>query len=334
MLRLDGSYQEGGGQILRTSLGLATILNREVEIFNIRKRRPNPGLAAQHLCVLNAFKEIFGANFEGGYLGSQRIKFYPSQQLKREAIILKPQTAASIGLILQALLLPLVLLHKRINLEIEGGSSGKWAPPVDFYPYVIFPLLRIKAELKIIKRGYYPEGGGRVSLFLEDSKMRRIELAERGKFIKIKIMSIASEGLKESKVARRQLDAAYKILKEAFPDIEFEEEISYLPTASLGSEIQLCAYFEKTRIWADALGERGKPAESVGREAGLKLVEEINKGACCDRHLADNIVPYLAFYKGKIKTSVISLHTLTNIWVCENFSGKIFRIENNTVIAD
>lgn len=333
MLRIDGSYQEGGGQILRTSLGLATVLDKEVEIFNIRKKRSNPGLAPQHLCILEAFKKIFGANFEGAYLGSQVVKFYPSQDLREELVTLKAPTAASIGLILQAVLFPLIILHKKISLEIEGGTSGKWAPPVDFYPYVVFPLLSIKAQLKIIKRGYYPKGGGKISLLLENIGCREFEFVERGRLMKIKITSLASDELKKSKVAQRQLDTAYKILEEEFPGITLEKELAYVSTYSLGSEIHLCAYFEKGIIWADALGERGKRAESVGREATLKLLEEIKKGACCDRHLADNLIPYMAFFKGRFKTSVITSHTLTNIWVCENFLGKIFRIEDNMIIA-
>lgn len=36
---IDGSYGEGGGQTLRTSLSLGAILGREVEINNIRTGR-------------------------------------------------------------------------------------------------------------------------------------------------------------------------------------------------------------------------------------------------------------------------------------------------------
>ncbi len=50
-LRLDGSYGEGGGQILRSALALSLLTGRAVEIVNIRAGRPNPGLQAQHLHV-------------------------------------------------------------------------------------------------------------------------------------------------------------------------------------------------------------------------------------------------------------------------------------------
>ena len=43
-LQIDGSYGEGGGQILRTSLSLSMLTGRPVEIVNIRAGRSKPGL--------------------------------------------------------------------------------------------------------------------------------------------------------------------------------------------------------------------------------------------------------------------------------------------------
>jgi RNA 3'-terminal phosphate cyclase (ATP) len=43
---IDGSYGEGGGQILRTFLAQSAIVQRPVAIGRILARRPKPGLAA------------------------------------------------------------------------------------------------------------------------------------------------------------------------------------------------------------------------------------------------------------------------------------------------
>ena len=43
MLRLDGSYGEGGGQILRTSLSLSAMLGVPLRLEQIRAGRPGPG---------------------------------------------------------------------------------------------------------------------------------------------------------------------------------------------------------------------------------------------------------------------------------------------------
>ncbi|MFN3466849.1 MAG: RNA 3'-terminal phosphate cyclase, partial [Candidatus Brocadiales bacterium] len=58
MLRIDGSFGEGGGQILRTSLTLSALTGTPVEIFNIRARRKPPGLRPQHLQAVTALSKI------------------------------------------------------------------------------------------------------------------------------------------------------------------------------------------------------------------------------------------------------------------------------------
>ena len=335
MIRIDGGYLEGGGQILRTSLALSTILNKEVNIFNIRKNRSNPGLREQHLRVIEAFKDIFNSSCKGDYLGSDNIYFYPSKEIKKNYIKITPRTSASIGLILQAVLPTIYFLDKKITLEISGGTAGKWSIPFDFYPYIIFPILGVDADYKVERRGYYPKGGGVVIIEFKNFSYKKIELTERGKLEKIKILSFASEDLKIKKVAERQAEFAKNILEERLKEVYFDIDISYFKTLSTGSELNLCAYFSGgIRLWADALGEKSKSSEEVAKEASLKLLKEIDSNSCCDLHLADNLILYLAFLKGKIKTSQITNHTLTNIWVCENFLGKIFKIKDNLIEVD
>jgi RNA 3'-terminal phosphate cyclase (ATP) len=43
MLEIDGSFGEGGGQILRTSLALSLITQTPFRIVNIRRDRSKPG---------------------------------------------------------------------------------------------------------------------------------------------------------------------------------------------------------------------------------------------------------------------------------------------------
>jgi RNA 3'-terminal phosphate cyclase (GTP) len=336
MLAIDGDYLEGGGQVVRTSLALSTILNKEIEVFNIRKRRSNPGLAEQHLRIIEAFKNIFGASCKGNHLGSQEIKFYPRQEVKDKYIKIHPRTSSSVGLILQAVLPPLYFLNKKITLEIKGGTAGKWAPPFDFYPHVVFPLLGIKAKIELRRRGYYPKGAGLVVIKLEEFLPKRIELVHRGELERIRIMSFASDSLKERRVAERQSSHALSVLKDKIKEnIAYDQENGYFNAESSGSEINIQAYFScGASLWSDELGERGKSAEEVGRNAAIKMLSELESGSCCDIHLADNLIPYISILGVKIETSQITQHALTNIWVCENFLGKIFKLNGNCIEKD
>ncbi len=77
MIVIDGSYGEGGGQILRTSLALSLVTGKPFQIENIRSGRRKPGLMRQHLTALNAAAEIGNATVSGSSSGSTRFSFWP-----------------------------------------------------------------------------------------------------------------------------------------------------------------------------------------------------------------------------------------------------------------
>src|ERR1700693_1081987 len=79
LIRIDGTYGEGGGQILRTSLSLSLVTGKAFQIDNIRAGREKPGLLRQHLTAVLAAAEVGGAAVEGADLGSTRLIFSPGK---------------------------------------------------------------------------------------------------------------------------------------------------------------------------------------------------------------------------------------------------------------
>ncbi len=79
MLEIDGSYHEGGGQIVRTSVALSALAGTPVKIINIRAKRCNPGLAAQHLTGVLALAELSRAKITGASVGSTTLEFTPGK---------------------------------------------------------------------------------------------------------------------------------------------------------------------------------------------------------------------------------------------------------------
>jgi RNA 3'-terminal phosphate cyclase len=168
----------------------------------------------------------------------------------------------------------------------------------------------------------------------------QLHLVEQGKLIAIKGVSHASALLEEKQVAERQAAAAKSSLVSL--GVPTDIRVEYNQTLSPGSGITLWAIFSKRgddiderfpiRLGADALGERGKPAEIVGEEAAKHLLEDIKSRAPVDEHLADNLIPLLALCApSAMKTVRISPHCLTNIFVVEQFLGKLFSVEKNTI---
>jgi RNA 3'-terminal phosphate cyclase (GTP) len=338
MLDIPGDYLEGGGQILRTATAFSCISHQPIRVFNIRAKRPKPGLKPQHLSILKILAELFQAKTTGLELGSSEITFTPSlRTIQVHTVDIDVQTAGAIGLVLQPLFLVSAFSAEGISFNIKGGTAGLGAIPVEYYPNVIIPILSqagLKANVEVIKRGYYPKGGGQVKVVIESQRPKgRIDLVEPGRLIRIEGVSIASSILANRQVAERQAQKAEEILKREYP-IPIRVKAEYASTLSAGSEINLYAYTEKDRILgSDALGERKKSAEDVAKEAASKLIKEIESVAAVDSHLADNLIPWLCLLGGTIKTSQVSLHTQTNIWVSELFYGKVFETQGNQILG-
>jgi RNA 3'-phosphate cyclase len=334
MIEIDGSIGEAGGQILRTAVALSAVTKKPCHVFNIRKSRPKPGLQTQHLLGIQALAQICKGRLEGDYLGSKEIKFWPGREY-REKISVNIPTAGSITLVLQSLIPAALFAPFPIKISFNGGATDTFfSPTIDHFRYVFLKILEkmgAKTEIDILKRGYYPEGGARVEVEIFPAKLKPINLVERGFLKKIIIISGASEFLKNKKVAERQIAGVREILGKL--KLPTEEKAEYYDTRCPGSQICLIAEFENTVIGADGLGKLGKPAEQVGKECALQLLEEEKSKACLDRFLTDQILVYLCLVKGKSKVTVSkqTSHFETNCWVIRHFLKGEFKIEDNTV---
>ncbi len=343
IITIQGDYLEGGGQLIRTALALSTVTGIPFEVNDIRKGREQPGLKAQHLHCIEALKKLCYAQVEGAELGSTYLKFIPGK-IEPKTVSVDIGTAGSVSLLLQAVLLPAMLAGGKVRLKIKGGTAGKWAMPYDFFKEVLCPQLRRYADIDIIlvRRGYYPKGGGEIDLKIkgkQDFALRetapRIEIADQGKLMQIKGISHASSELEKAQVAERQASAAKHVLTKL--EVPVRIDVQYSSTLSTGTEIILWAVFAMQDdevdamnpiiLGSDSLGEMGKRAEIVGEEAANKLAEEYKSGAAVDSHTADNLIPFIAIFGGKIKTSKITDHTRTNIYVTERFLGKCIEID-------
>lgn len=334
MIEIPGDYLEGGGQILRTSLALSAVLNKPFRIYNIRGKRPNPGLRPQHYTGFKVMSQLCKAEVKGLAVGSTEVEFIPHGFYPRNLDI-DIKTAGSIGLLLQTVLLPLVAkTDKEVKLTIKGGTHVPKAVPVDYYKNVLLPILNkmgANVEMEIINQGYYPRGGGKVGVKIFPWRNRsRLNLISRGEVRKIKGIIHASKELSKALVAERMRKTVQQLVAE-YPS---ELEIRYFDTLSPGCGVILWAECSNTLLGADALGEKGKLAEEVAREAAEKLFAVIHSGAGCDPHAGDNLIPWLAFCGGEITVSEITLHTQTNIWVVEQFLGTRFRVSGNLITVE
>lgn len=328
MIEIDGSYGEGGGQIVRTAVALSAVTGKPVRIKKIRQGRPKPGLAPQHAQAISALARLCSAKIMGVVPGSSEISFDPGE-IRGGNYRIDIGTAGSITLLMQCLMPATLKADSPVTLEIHGGTDVLWSPTIDYFKNVFLPALacfKAKASIEIRQRGYYPIGQGSVLLKVEPSNLEPALLTGNASK-RVKGISHCSN-LPEH-VARRQAESATQVLKDAGIDAEVSQEIRSLP--STGSGITVWSGFKG----ASALGKRGLPAEKVGEAAAEEMIPEMASDAVVDVHLADQLIPYIALAGGSYTTREISMHARTNIWTARHFldreieiSGeKIFRVE-------
>jgi RNA 3'-terminal phosphate cyclase (ATP) len=328
-LKIDGSFGEGGGQILRTSLTLSAVTNTPFQIFNIRAKRKPPGLRPQHLQAVTALAKICGAEVDGAQVGSLSITFKPAKITPGDYLF-QIGTAGSVSLVLQTLFLPLALAATPTRIEIHGGTHVPFSPCFHYLKLQWLTYLKalgLEAELEMPKAGFYPRGGGEIIATISPKKeIRPLILEERGK-LKI-VRGISAVGNLPPSIALRQKEQAERRLsQEGLPcHIELED----MPATAKGTMLLLIGEFERSQCCYYGLGAIGKRAETVADEACDQLLNFLKTDGVVDEHLADQLVLPLALSKGTSSLVIprLTQHLLTNIEVIKKFISVKIDVED------
>ena len=331
-MTIDGSYGEGGGQILRSALSCSIIFSKSVEIINIRKGRKKSGLQPQHLTCVNACRDISDAHVEGNEIGSTMLRFNP-QVVKGGSFTFdvaeKKGSAGSVSLIIQTLIPPLTSSLKPHRLTVLGGTHVPWSPPFHFLKYVFIPVIEkmgCTINISIDKWGWYPTGGGVVHADLMPSAagLKGIRIDERGRILRIYGISAVSN--LPSSIAERQTREGLKHLKGLGVDIDIE--LVTAPSPGKGTFFFIVAEYEQVSAGFSSIGALGKTAEDVAREACMDFFEYHKSNGAVEPHLADQLIPYIAMSPGpsSFTTTKITRHLMTNIWTVKHFIDADIRV--------
>ncbi len=319
MIEIDGSHGEGGGQMLRTSLALSMATGKPFRMFNLRANRKKPGLKRQHLTCVRAAAEISGAEATGDQLESREVTFEPGP-VSPGHYRFDIGTAGSTMLVLQTVLPVLMTAAEPSHLTLEGGTHNTMAPPFDFLQSTFLPLLEKlgpKVSLKLLRRGFYPVGGGLVEATIQPvERLGSLTLLERHQKPKCSAKAIVSQ-LPEH-IAERELD----VLSRRLPFGNWQREIETDTTARGPGNIVMVAIDagSVTELFS-ALGEKGVPAEKVAAGLVRECKAYLKTTAPVGPHLADQLLIPLALGQGgRYRTgSPITLHTTTNAEVIRKF---------------
>ena len=337
MIRIDGSFGEGGGQMLRSSLSLSLVTGMPVALEKIRAGRRKPGLMRQHMTAVRAAAEVGDAEVTGNDPGSQNLVFKP-RKIKAGSYRFAVGTAGSCTLILQTILPALIRAEGVSDVEIEGGTHNMMAPPFEFLQKTFLPLLEqisgatISAEL--VRHGFYPAGGGLFKVRVAPAAAKpskALKLLERGKVQKREGVAMVSK--LSNDIASRELKKLRSMLEWEESELRLER-ITTSPgpgnvvMASVSSECGVMEIFS-------GFGRLGVSAEKVAEGVAREILAYMAADVPVGQHLADQLLlPMALAGAGEFRTMPLTLHTETNLHVIGKFlpiGADIVNEEDGTV---
>jgi RNA 3'-terminal phosphate cyclase (ATP) len=329
VIELDGSFGEGGGQILRSSLALSLLTGKPFHLRNVRARRPKPGLQPQHLMSVRSAATIGQAELRGASLGSSDLEFRPGT-VAPGTYRFDIGTAGATGLVLHTLYLPLALgANRPSHLTLVGGTHVNNSPTFHFLQMTwrrYLERMGLHVTLSMTRPGFYPRGGGVVEVDIEPcARLKGLSLRERGPVAVRGFSAVA--GLPEHIAERQARRAVYGLQKDCGVRADIREETW---PGGPGTVLGILVDTEPVPALFVALGQRGKPAERVADEAVEQAAAYLAAApAAVDCHSGDQIVLPLALAEDPSEYTVteVTQHLLTNVAVIRRFVERDVVIE-------
>jgi len=332
---IDGSFGEGGGQILRNAIAISAIIGKPIQIENIRVKRENPGLRPQHLLAVKALAQISNAKLEGDYIGSKELKFFPTK-VKGGEFKFDVGTAGSVSLVLQALLPVLAFADSDSQLIIRGGTAVPKAPTIEYLKDVLFNYLKmmgLELSLEVLRHGFYPKGGGIIKVQIKHvEKLKPIILEKFGDPMQIRIFSY-SEGL-PCHVVEREINTSKSIISSRGFDLNkiiIEKHCNDPKSSNIGNFFLISAKGSYNAIIGyDSVGMKGLPAEKVAEEPTKELLDNIYNTNCpVDMFAGDQLLIWMALAEGEsiIYTHKYTLHAYTTLHLLKKLLGIEYEVE-------
>jgi RNA 3'-terminal phosphate cyclase (ATP) len=320
LIEIDGRHAEGGGQILRSAVGLAAALGVPVRVHHIRAGRAKPGLLRQHFAAVHAVAQVCQGQLVGAELGSTEVSFWPGT-IRPGDYEFSVGSAGSALLVLQTLLPALLVAGQPSRLRLRGGTHNPGAPSSEFAALTLAPALAklgARLEIDLLRPGFFPAGGGELLATLHPAENPQpLHWLERGAVQSISAICHLADlpahvGERETKWLRRALNLS-----------EDAVQVRDWPECGPGNALAAIVQTEHGAEVVTGFGQRGvsasQVADQVAREVKAWLAADVPVGG----HLADQLIAPLAVLRGgSFRTVAPTPHLLSQIEVVRALLGE------------
>jgi RNA 3'-terminal phosphate cyclase (ATP) len=328
VIHIDGAQHSGSGTIVRFATAFAALSRRPLHLWNARAKRPKPGLRPQHLAAVRACAELCDAEVEGLAVGTQEFTFRPGHRIRGGSFSWDIGTAGSTTMLALGMLPLACFADAPVTARISGGVFQDFAPSPYHMQHVLAPLLArmgARIELRVVRPGYVPTGGGAIALHVEPVAhvLDPLSLVEQGEVRAIEGVALSSH-LAERRVSERMAVACAAELAAAGLPCAIERQVDTLASHA-GASLAIWASTSSGGVLgADRAGAPRRTSEAIGRYVAASLVADLTAGGTVDRHAADQLVLFAALAAGTTHyvTPASTEHLRTNLWLAEAFGAR------------
>lgn len=275
----------------------------------------------QHLTAVQAATAICSAEVRGDVIGSTELEFLPGS-VQGGAYSFRVGTAGSTMLVLQTIMLPLSLAADASFIELEGGTHNPFAPPFDFLAESFVPVINRlgpRIELILDRPGFYPAGGGRVSVSIEPAaRLDELVLTERGKPVSRNARAVVSNLPRH--IAERERSVIAGRLGWESSEVQVVE-VNH--AVGPGNIVTIAIGYENLTEVFTGFGEVGRSAEAVAMRAVQQCQRYLKSTAPAGEFLTDQLMlPLVLAGRGTFRSTGLSSHARTQVELIGEFHDR------------
>lgn len=285
-----------GPAYLRQRLVLATLSGKTVRFDKIRTQEENPGLKDYEISFLRLLDRFTnGSIIDISYTGTS-FQYRPGQ-ITGGVVKHDCTGGRSVGYFLEPLLQLAPYSKSPVNLTLNGITTDNLDVGVDVIRTSILPVMKRFSgddglELRILKRGAAPGGGGQIQFLCPIVKQYpTLHLLQSGKISRIR--GIASSTRVSPVNVNRLVSSARGVLNPLVSDVHIYTDVRRGDECGVspGYAISLIAETPLGCVYSSELvAGPGETPEDVGERCAKLLLVQIEAGGCVDKYAANLVI--------------------------------------------